>query len=101
MMIVLMIPLTETDKCQNGQVWRECTRCQKVCGKVTPDCSDDDDDDTETCDEGCACPSDLAWDGDEEQCVPVEECKCLHLGNKYSIGESYEQDCRIWYVYKK
>lgn len=81
------------DKCHNGQVWSECTQCEKSCTHREIDCLEGET--AEDCDEGCACPSDQAWDG--HHCVPVEECPCIRNGDKYQVGETVEQHCQKWY----
>lgn len=84
------------DKCHNGQVWSECTQCEKSCTHREIDCLEGET--AEDCDEGCACPSDQAWDG--HHCVPVEECPCIRNGDKYQVGETVEQHCQKWYELK-
>ncbi|KAJ8024927.1 Mucin-5AC [Holothuria leucospilota] len=78
----------ETDKCQNGRVWSNCTRCQRLCSSPVLECLEGEEED---CEEGCACPDGLAWDG--EQCVPERECPCTMHQKKYKVGETFKSPC--------
>lgn len=84
---------TETDKCQNGLVWSNCSRCQKLCFTPVLECVDGEEED---CEEGCACPNGLAWDGD--QCVPEKECPCIMHKKKYQVGETFKSPRETWFV---
>ncbi|KAJ1131680.1 hypothetical protein NDU88_010015 [Pleurodeles waltl] len=83
----------EPIQCPNDEVYSDCVNgvgksCEKSClnlEMVDQTCPAD-------CVPGCICPYGSYRD-DEDQCVSISDCKCIHGGDKYNPGETMVQDC--------
>ncbi|KAL1247253.1 hypothetical protein QQF64_022629 [Cirrhinus molitorella] len=50
----------------------------------------------EHCVDGCFCPEGTVENHfGPRDCIPVNECPCVHNGKTYSTGSSYKQACKI------
>lgn len=47
------------------------------------------------CVSGCMCPFGLVSDG-KGDCIPMEECPCIHNDATYKPGEKIKIDCNTW-----
>ncbi|XP_078509870.1 uncharacterized protein LOC144769584 [Lissotriton helveticus] len=81
------------EACPDGEVYSDCSNgvgksCEKSClnlEMIDQACPAE-------CVPGCICPYGSYRD-DEDQCVSISECKCIHGGDKYNPGETMVQDC--------
>ncbi|XP_037398838.1 mucin-2-like isoform X6 [Pygocentrus nattereri] len=49
----------------------------------------------EHCSDGCFCPAGTVFNDIEENgCIPVNKCPCIHNGRIYQPGESYNRTCQ-------
>ncbi|XP_029438471.1 mucin-5AC-like isoform X2 [Rhinatrema bivittatum] len=60
--------------------------CQKTCESSSLDCYSSE------CISGCVCPKGLVADGNHD-CIPVEECPCLHNQVYYKSGSKIKVGC--------
>ncbi|NXJ05985.1 MUC5A protein, partial [Odontophorus gujanensis] len=96
--------------CESPMFYLDCTnntsgttgaQCQKSCQTLDMQCY------STQCVSGCVCPSGLVSDGNGD-CIPEEECPCIHNGASYQPGEKINVDCntcvcknRMWECTKK
>ncbi|XP_036433738.1 mucin-5B-like [Colossoma macropomum] len=70
----------------------------KECGSPCKDsCSNQEESQVcaEHCVEGCFCPSGTVYNDIEENgCIPVDQCPCIHNGEIYQSGQSYNRTCQ-------
>ncbi|KAL7857634.1 hypothetical protein AOLI_G00177350 [Acnodon oligacanthus] len=70
----------------------------KECGSPCKDsCSNQEESQVcaEHCVEGCFCPPGTVFNDIEENgCIPVDQCPCIHNGEIYQPGESYSRTCQ-------
>uniref|UniRef100_A0A3B4BQ55 VWFD domain-containing protein n=1 Tax=Pygocentrus nattereri TaxID=42514 RepID=A0A3B4BQ55_PYGNA len=70
----------------------------KECGNPCKDsCSNQEESQIceEHCIEGCFCPPGTVFNDIEENgCIPVKKCPCIHNGRIYQPGESYNRTCQ-------
>ena len=79
------LTLKNISVCEDGREWQEIP-CERTCSNPDINCA------TTDVQPACACPEDLVWNGQE--CIPPEECVCVHNGVEYNEGESWtEDDC--------
>ncbi|XP_069462307.1 otogelin-like protein isoform X2 [Ambystoma mexicanum] len=86
-------PQDPVRECPDGEMYSDCSNgmgksCEKNCQNlemVDQSCPAD-------CVPGCIC-SYGSYRDDEDQCVPISDCKCVHGGDIYNPGETMVQDC--------
>uniref|UniRef100_A0A8C4XFH8 VWFD domain-containing protein n=1 Tax=Erpetoichthys calabaricus TaxID=27687 RepID=A0A8C4XFH8_ERPCA len=62
------------------------TECQKSCQTLDMNCYSTE------CISGCVCPEGLVSDGNGD-CIPEDQCPCVHNGKSYQPGEKIKVDC--------
>ncbi|XP_028664014.2 von Willebrand factor [Erpetoichthys calabaricus] len=74
-------------KCPLGMEYNECTiPCSHTCQNLNINevCKNE-------CEDGCRCPEGKIIDDDH--CVDISECSCVHAGKRYPPSSSISQDC--------
>lgn len=70
--------------------YSECeTACPKTCFHRDPKYVCD-----QNCLDGCTCPNNTYYDG--ENCVPEPECPCEHHKEMFPAGSRIQNDCNEW-----
>uniref|UniRef100_A0ABM5F8M9 LOW QUALITY PROTEIN: uncharacterized protein n=1 Tax=Pogona vitticeps TaxID=103695 RepID=A0ABM5F8M9_9SAUR len=72
--------------CRNATAGSTGAECQKSCQTFDMHCY------STQCVSGCMCPSGLVSDG-KGDCIPMEECPCIHNDATYKAGEKIQIDC--------
>nr|CAB3266610.1 SCO-spondin [Phallusia mammillata] len=84
-----------TVRCPNNlQYSSKVTMCdRRTCESLgrTALMQDAGDCDDELTFEGCKCPEGMVIEND--RCIPIEECPCLHAGKTYKTNETIQRDC--------